>query len=263
MDLGLENRVVAVAAASQGLGFATARLLSQEGAQVAICSRNEARIAAAADAIETETGNPVLAVAADITSNTDVNMFIQRTADQFGGIDILVTNCGGPPAATFEDIPMEGWQAAIDLVLLSAVRLVTAALPHLRLSDVPSVLAITSIAVKQPVSNLVLSNSIRMGVIGLIKTLSVELGVEGIRFNSILPGYTLTERLDELMKASAAIKGITLEEEIANRISDVPLGYLGKVDDFAKSAVFLCSPAAAYLNGVMLGHDGGSYRGIY
>lgn len=263
MDLGLDNRVAAVAAASKGLGFATALQLSREGATVAICSRSEANVAAAADAIESETGNPVLAVTADITNDAEVSHFIEYTVEQFGGLDILITNCGGPPAASFEEVPMEGWQAAVDLVLLSAVRLVGAALPHLRLSTVPSVLAITSIAVKQPVNNLVLSNSIRMGVVGLIKTLSSELAVEGIRFNSILPGYTLTERLDELMKASAAMKGISLDAEIANRIADVPLGYLGTPEAFANAATFLCSPAAAYLNGVMLNHDGGSYRGVY
>ncbi len=263
MDLGLQDRVIAVAAASQGLGFETARQLSEEGALVAICSSNEARIAAAADAIRTATGNPVFAMAADITSDEQVHDFINRSVDHFGGLDILVTNCGGPPSARFEEIPIEGWQAAVDLVMLSAVRLVSAALPHLRLSDVPSVLAITSIAVKQPVSNLVLSNSIRMGVVGLMKTLSVELGVEGIRFNSILPGYTLTERLDELIKVAATNKGIPLEAEIDNRVREVPLGYLGSPEEFAKAATFLCSPAASYLNGVMLNHDGGSYRGVY
>jgi len=263
LDLQLENRVAVVSAASQGVGHATALQLSREGALVAICSRDEARITAAADAITSETGNPVLAIKADITNDEDVTNLMERTVDEFGGIDILVTNCGGPPPSSFEEVPMEAWDAAIQLIFLSAVRLVHAALPHLRLSAVPSVLAITSISVKQPVPNLILSNSIRMGVIGLIKTLSVELGPEGIRFNSILPSYIETERVHDLLMYRAAKEDTSLEEQVTRQINDIPLGRMGTPEEFANVAAFLCSPAASYVNGSMINFDGGSYRGVY
>ncbi len=261
MDLQLDNRIALVAAASQGLGYATALQLSREGALVAICSRNEARIAAAADAISTETGRPVLGVRADVTRPADIQHLFERVIEEYGGLDILVTNAGGPPSGSFEEITEEMWREAIDLTLMSAVRLIRAALPHLRQSSVPAVLTITSYSVKQPIPNLVLSNSIRMAVIGLTKTLALELGHEGIRFNSILPGWTETERVHDLMEARAQRNGTSIEEELAKQSAASPFGRMATPQEFANVATFLCSPAASYLTGVMLPVDGGMYKG--
>ncbi|HEC22848.1 MAG TPA: SDR family oxidoreductase [Chloroflexi bacterium] len=261
MDLQLDNRIALVAAASQGLGYATALQLSREGALVAICSRNEARIAAAADAISTETGRPVLGVRADVTRPEDIQHLFERVIEEYGGLDILVTNAGGPPSGSFEEITEEMWREAIDLTLMSAVRLIRAALPHLRQSSVPAVLTITSYSVKQPIPNLVLSNSIRMAVIGLTKTLALELGHEGIRFNSILPGWTETERVHDLMEARAQRNGTSIEEELAKQSAASPFGRMATPQEFANVATFLCSPAASYLTGVMLPVDGGMYKG--
>jgi 3-oxoacyl-[acyl-carrier protein] reductase len=261
LDLLLDNRIALVTAASQGLGYAAALQLSREGALVAICSRDEARIAAAADAIQAETHRPVLGVPADVTQPADIENLLERVVAEYGGLDILITNAGGPPASPFEDISLEMWQAAVELTLLSAVRLVRAALPHLRLSTVPAVLTITSSSVKQPIPNLVLSNSIRMAVIGLTKTLALELGAEGIRFNSILPSFTETERVHELMRDRASRNDSTVEEEIAKQATTTALGRLGMPQEFANVATFLCSPAASYLTGVMLQVDGGAVKG--
>jgi 3-oxoacyl-[acyl-carrier protein] reductase len=261
VDLLLDNRIALVSAASQGLGYATALQLSREGALVAICSRDEARIAAAADAIHVETGRPVLGVPADVTKPDDIEHLLERVSEEFGGLDILVTNAGGPPASPFEDVSLEMWQSAVELTLLSAVRLIRAALPHLRLSTVPAVLTITSSSVKQPIPNLVLSNSIRMAVIGLTKTLSLELGGEGIRFNSILPSFTETERVHELMRDRASRNDTSVEEEFAKQAATTALGRLGQPQEFANVATFLCSPAASYVTGLMVQVDGGSVKG--
>ncbi|MBN1122751.1 MAG: SDR family oxidoreductase [Anaerolineae bacterium] len=261
MDLQLDNRVALVAAASQGLGYATALQLSREGALVVICSRDEAKINAARDAIRTETGSPVLAVRADVTIPGDIECLLDLAVEEFGGLDILVTNAGGPPTAAFDEIDDALWKKSVDLTLMSAVRLIRGALPHLRQSTAPSVLTITSVSVKQPIANLVLSNSIRMAVIGLTKTLALELGAEGIRFNSILPGWTETERVLELMEDRAERNGTSVEEEIAKQTASTPLGRVATPEEFANVATFLCSPAASYVNGVMLQVDGGSYKG--
>lgn len=263
MDLLLTNRIALVSAASQGLGYATALQLSREGASVAICSRDEAKINAAADAIHAETENPVLGVQADVTNPEDIDRLIERVVAEFGGLDILVTNAGGPPSTSFEETTDEMWQAAFDLNLMSAIRLVRAALPHLRQSTVPSVLTVTSISVKQPIANLILSNSIRMGVIGLTKTLAAELGTEKIRFNSILPSWTETERVHDLMEARAQRSNSTIEEEIAKQAASSPFGRMATPGEFANVAAFLCSPAASYLTGVMLSVDGGTYKGVF
>ena len=263
MDLKLENRIALVAGASQGLGYATALQLSREGALVAICSRDEAHVAAAADSIIEETGCPVLSIRADVTNPDDIDCVIENVIEEYGGLDILVTNAGGPPAAAFEDLTEEQWHKAVDLTLMSAVNLIRTALPHLRLSTAPAVLTITSISVKQPIPNLVLSNSIRMAVVGLTKTLALELGADGIRFNSVLPGWTETERVHDLLSNRALRNDSTLEEEFAKQAEQSPFKRLATPEEFANVAAFLCSPAASYLTGVMLPVDGGTYLGTF
>ena len=260
MDLGLKDKVALVTAASKGLGKATALQFAREGARVALCARSELAYTAADD-IRRETSADVLAVRADVTQPADVERLIDATVERFGGLDILVANAGGPPSGTFDNFELDAWQKAVDLTLLSAVRLIKTALPHLRRSSAPAILTLNSISTKQPIANLTLSNSIRLAVVGLTKTLSQELGADGIRVNSILPGWTFTERVDELMKARAAKSGRTPEEEAALITAANPLKRMGRPEEFANVAVFLCSPAASYVNGVMLQVDGGSYAG--
>ncbi len=261
MDLMLKDRIALVAAASQGLGYATALQLSREGTLVAICSRDEAKINAASDAIYAETGCSTLGVRADLTKPDEIEHLVDRVVDEFGGLDILVTNAGGPPSAAFEDVTDDMWLDAVNLNLMSTVRLIQAALPHLTLSTAPAVLTMTSVSVKQPIANLILSNSVRMAVIGLTKTLSTELGRDGIRFNSILPGWTETERVHELMEARAARNNSSIEQELMKQSANIPLGRMATPQEFANVATFLCSPAASYLNGVMLQVDGGLFAG--
>jgi len=262
MDLQLRGKVALVTAASKGLGKATAWQFAREGAKVVICARSEVVEKAAAE-IANDTGAEVVAVRADVTQPADIERVINTTVETFGGLDILVTNAGGPPAGTFDDTDLPAWESAVHLNLLSAVSLVKYALPHLRKSTAPAILTITSTSTKQPVKNLVLSNSIRLAVIGLTKTLSQELGQDQIRVNSILPGWTYTERVEELIDARIAKTGQTKEAEIASINAAVPLGRMGKPEEFANVAVFLCSPAASFVNGVMLQVDGGLNAGTF
>ncbi len=261
MDLRLNGLRALVTGASRGLGYATARGLAAEGAAVAVNSRGVQSIEGAARSIHQETGSPVLAIPGDMADPAGPDEVVQQAARSLAGLDILVTNAGGPPSGRFEAFDDAAWLKAIDLTLMSHVRLVRAALPFLRQSANPSVLTITSYSVKQPIPNLVLSNSIRAAVVGLTKSLALELGSEGIRFNSILPAWTETERVVELMTARAQLNDTSLEEEIARQSKDSPLGRMGRPEEFANAAVFLVSPAASYVTGVMLSVDGGMYKG--
>ncbi|MDP3185474.1 MAG: SDR family oxidoreductase [Anaerolineales bacterium] len=261
MDLQLKDKRALVTGASRGLGYAVALGLAREGCRVAINSRDEARISAAAGKIAAETGAQAIGLAGDLTEPDMPERLVGETVRTFGGLDILVTNAGGPPAGLFESFDEAAWQKAIDLSLMSHVRLIRAALPHLKQSKSASVLTVTSYSVKQPIPNLVLSNSIRAATVGLTKSLAMELGSQGIRFNSILPAWTETERVYELMSFRAKQNSTTLEEEIAKQSKDSPLGRMGTPQEFANAAVFLLSPAASYITGVMLTVDGGMYKG--
>jgi 3-oxoacyl-[acyl-carrier protein] reductase len=261
MDLGLKDKIALVVGASRGLGAATARQLAREGARVAISSRSAEKLSAAAAALRQETGAHVIALPGDVTQAADIERIVAGTVKQFGGLDVVVTNSGGPPAGGFDNFDDEAWLSAVNLMLMSAVRLVRCALPHLRKSSAASVLTITSVSVKQPITGLLLSNSVRLAVIGLTKTLALELGGEGIRFNSLLPASTETERIHELMAFRAQQNGTTVEEELKKQASASVLGRLSTPEEFGNVAAFLCSPAAAYLTGVMLPVDGGMYKG--
>lgn len=261
MDLGLNGKRALVAGASRGLGYAAARGLALEGARVAINSRDAQSINSAAQKLAEETGADILPLPGDVTDPQVPFSLVGQVADALGGIDLLVTNSGGPPSGKFEEMDDETWQLAVELSLLSHVRLIKAALPYLRQSDAASVLTITSYSVKQPIPYLVLSNSVRAATVGLTKTLTLELGADGVRFNSILPAWTETERVTELMEHRAKVNGTSLEEEMSKQAQASPLGRMGKPEEFANAAVFLLSPAASYITGVMLPVDGGMYKG--
>ena len=261
MDLQLKGKRALVAGASKGLGYATARGLAMEGAWVAINSRDADALSASANTLAAETGSEVIALPGDVTDREVPGQLIQSITEAFDGLDILVTNSGGPPAGKFEEFDDAAWQNAVELNLLSHVRLIRAALPQLRQSPDASVLTITSMTVKQPAPNLVLSNSVRAATVGLTKTLALELGKYGIRFNSILPMWIETERVYDLMSHRAGLNRTSVEEEIKKQAQESPFGRMGKPEEFANAAVFLVSPAASYLTGMMLGVDGGMYKG--
>jgi len=261
MDLGLKGKVALLTGASRGLGFAAAEALAKEGVDIAINSRDEKTLFRAGDKLA-KYGTRVVSLPGDVTDPNQAEMLVGATIATLGKLDLLFTNAGGPPPGAFESFTDEDWQHAIDLSFMSHVRLIRAALPLLRKSESPAVLTVTSISVKQPIPNLVLSNSIRAATIGLTKTLALELGEEGIRFNSILPSWTDTERVNSLLSDRAKRKGTSLKDEIRVQNEQSPLGRMAKPEEFGKAAAFLLSPAASYITGVMLSVDGGTYKGL-
>ena len=263
MDLKLKNKRALITGASRGLGYATARALSFEGALVAINGRDEVRIQSAALKLASETRVAVTGIAGDVGNPAMAEKLVEAAQEALGGLDILICNAGGPPPGAFESFDEVTWQKAIDLSFMSNVRLIKAALPYLRKSGAACVLTVTSYSVKQPIPNLVLSNSIRAATIGLTKSLALELGKDGIRFNSILPGWTETERVTELMSARARNNGSTVEAEIARQAQESPFGRMATPEEFANVAAFLVSPVASYLTGVMLPVDGGMLKGTF
>lgn len=261
MDLGLAGKMALLAASSKGLGFAAAEALVAEGARVVVNGRQQAVVDAAVEKLR-QAGGEAAGVVADVTEADAAARLVGAAVERFGGLDILITNAGGPPSGPFDATPLESWERAFELTLLSAVRLIREALPYLRQSDAASILTITSISVKEPLPGLLLSNAIRPAVAGLTKTLSQELGGDGIRANSILPGWTRTERVDEIMAYRAQTNNSSVEAEIDKTIARNPLRRMGEPAEFGRVAAFLVSPAASYVNGVMLQVDGGSYAGL-
>ena len=263
MDLGLKNKRAFLAGSSRGLGFATALTLAREGCKVVVNSRDEEKVRVAAEKITNETGIQAHGIAGDVSNASTAEALIKSVVATLGGLDILITNAGGPPAGSFEAFDEEAWQKAVDSSFMSHVRLIRAALPHLRNSASPSVLTITSYTVKQPLPNLVLSNSVRAATVGLTKSLAMELGKENIRFNSIMPGWTMTERVEELMAFRAKNNNTTAEDEIAKQTAEIPLGRVGQPQEFANAAAFLVSPAASFIHGVSLAVDGGITKSAF
>lgn len=262
MDLGLKDKVAIIAGSSRGLGYAVAAMLAREGVKVVINSRSKPHLESACEQLASLGEVDVLAVEGDITSPDVPVDIVTKTIERFGKLDIIISNSGGPPPGAFEGFSDGDWQKAIDLCLMSHVRLIRAAIPDLKQSLDASILTITSYSVKQPIPNLVLSNSIRAATVGLTKSLAFELGHDGIRVNSILPGWTETERVQDLMAIRAQTNNTTIEEEIQKQAKESPLGRLAQPEEFARVAAFLVSPAASYLTGVMLSVDGGMVKGI-
>jgi 3-oxoacyl-[acyl-carrier protein] reductase len=262
MDLGLKERVAIVAASSRGLGKACAMELAREGARVVICARDYERLQAAAEEIDKATGGQVLPIGTDLTDDAQIRHMADEALRRFGRIDILVTNNGGPPAGYYDDFDDDAWLAAHQLTLMSAVRLIRAVLPAMRAQQWGRIINITSVSVKQPIDNLLLSNVYRPGVTGLAKTLSAQVAAAGITVNNVAPGYTRTDRVLELAEARAAEQGKTVEEVLADTTASYPMQRMGEPEELAALVAFLASERAGYITGTTIPVDGGYVKGL-
>jgi len=263
MDLGLKDKVSLVAAASQGLGRAVADELAAEGANLIICSRRQDKLDAVAQEIEERSSIRVAAVAGDLSQINDIQRIVEHGIERFGRIDILVTNIGGPPAGKFDSLSQQQWDAAARSLLTSVVALTRLVLPGMKDRGWGRILNITSIAAKQPVENLILSNSLRAAVTGFAKTLADEVAEFGVTVNNILPGYTLTERVEQLARTIADKDGVEIDEVKRRWEAQIPMRRLGRPEEFAALAVFLVSERASYITGSSVAADGGWIRGLF
>jgi 3-oxoacyl-[acyl-carrier protein] reductase len=254
VDLGLKGRRALVTAASKGLGRSCAEELIKEGAKVYIASRDAKAIEDAARAIHAAGWS-----ATDVSKPGEVEALVEAAASKLGGLDILVVNAGGPPPGTFQSTELEAWEKGFHLTLMSAVRLVKAALPHLKESEQGRIIFITSIAVRQPIPNIVISNSLRGGVTGLAKTLSRELAPDRITVNCLAPDAILTDRTRDIARS----RGLDPEEEIGRQGQAAPMKRLGDPEEFGATCAFLCSRQAGYITGQTIGIDGGSLLGVH
>ena len=263
MELGLGGKAALVAAASRGLGYAIAHELAAEGALVAICARGEERLREAAREIAAATGARVVPVAGDVAKPADVSRVAATALAELGRVDVLVTNSGGPPPGTFETTSPEAWKAAADVLLTSAVELIRAVLPGMKQRRFGRILNVTSITVKQPVENLILSNALRAAVTGMARTLASEVAPFGVTVNNLLPGYTRTERLSELASATAARSGGAVSDFYERLEREIPAKRLGEPRELAALAAFLASERAGYVTGQSIAVDGGWIRGLF
>jgi 3-oxoacyl-[acyl-carrier protein] reductase len=254
MELGLKNKIAFIAASSQGLGKAVALELAQEGANVIICGRNKENLEKTKQEIEKQTNKELLAIAGDLSVAAEREHIIKTVLKAYNTIDILVTNTGGPPSGKFEDFTQQDWDKAYNNLLASVVGLIAGFLPGMKEQRWGRIISITSMAIRQPVNNLVLSNSVRISVVGLIKTLANELAQYNITVNNAMPGWTETERLKELIVNNPSLASVKTE---------IPLGRFGKPEEFAAAVLFLASERASYITGVSLAVDGGWTKGTF
>ncbi len=253
MDFGLTDKIAFIAASSKGLGKAVAIELAKEGVHVIINGRSNVDLQLAKKDIEAITSKSVLAIKGDLSKKEDRNYIFKTVFNHFDHIDILVTNTGGPPAGNFESFEKEVWDETYELLLGSTIELIHAFLPGMKKQKWGRIIALTSVAVKQPVNNLILSNTIRSSIPGLIKSLANEYGSFQITFNSVMPGYTNTERLQNLLMSNPLLKNV---------VNDIPLARIGSPEEFAAAVVFLASERASYITGVALAVDGGAIKSI-
>jgi 3-oxoacyl-[acyl-carrier protein] reductase len=263
MDLGIKGKVALVAAASQGLGRAVAEELAAEGVSLLICARGRERLDETCNAIRERTGVDIVGVAADLSNADDLDRIVSEGIARFGQIDILVTNTGGPPAGPFESLSRESWDQAVNGLLFSVVELTRLVLPGMKERGWGRILNVTSIAAKQPVENLILSNSVRAGVTGFAKTLAKEVAEYGVTVNNIMPGYTATERIEELAQTLASRERVDASVIRARWEKEIPMKRLGSPREFAALAAFLVSERASYITGSSIAVDGGWIRSLF
>lgn len=262
MDYGLKGHSVLVAAASEGIARAAAEKFAGEGARLALCSRDATKLSRTADAIRQRFPSEVLAETCDVTDEAAVRRFVDRVISEYGSVDVCVPNAGGPPARQFLATTSEEWQRAVELNFLSVVHLAHAVLPSMQQRRWGRIVTITSVSVRQPVDDLVYSNAVRAGVVGLVKSLSNEFGRDGITVNNVAPGFTATARLKELIAGRAKASAQT-EQQYEEQLSrSVPLARLGQPEEVADAIVWLASERASYITGQTLLVDGGAYRGL-
>jgi 3-oxoacyl-[acyl-carrier protein] reductase len=262
MNLGLQNKVAMIGGASKGLGFGVAQALAAEGALVSIASRDQGAIDRAADRLKMESGANVLAFAADLSSADAIARWHAATIERFGGIDLLFTNTGGPPAGPVLDFDDEAWRKGFDLLVMSAIRLVRLVVPSMKARGGGSILMGTSSSVKEPIANLALSNVLRASVSAIAKTLSLELAAHRIRVNQLIPGRIDTDRLRQLDGINAKRAGIAVEEQQKRASATIPLGRYGTAEEFGRVGAFLLSDAADYITGASVQVDGGLIKGV-
>ncbi|MEO8579553.1 MAG: SDR family oxidoreductase [Gemmatimonadales bacterium] len=262
MDLGLRGKVALVSASSKGLGRAIAEELAAEGANLVVCARGEEALSKAAESIRKSTGVTVIDVAADVSEHSGIDLVTKVALDKFGKVDILVTNSGGPPSGSFESFTPEMWDSATRLLLTSAVGLARAVLPGMKERRWGRILNVTSIAVKQPIDGLMLSNSLRAAVTGFARTLANEVAPFNVTVNNIMPGYTRTDRVEHLARANAEKSGSTPEVTFSKWEKEIPMGRLGEPREFAALAAFLASERASYITGSSIAVDGGWIRSL-
>ncbi len=262
MDLGLKGKVALVTAASKGLGKATALELSREGCQVAICSRTVADIEQVGREISQATGNPVRAYAADMSKAEEINALLDKVRQDLGDPDICVVNAGGPPPGNYAGTPLEKYQEAVDLTLMSGVRLTHGVLPAMQAKGWGRVIFISSISVKQPIPNLLLSNMARAGLTGFMKTVATEVAPTGVTLNAVLPGMHNTDRVRQTAADAAQKQGVSIDEVLGQRAQTIPMKRIGKPEELAGMVAFLASERAGFITGVSLQIDGGAHAGL-
>ena len=262
MDLGLRGKIALVAASSKGLGRAVAEELAAEGANLVMCARGKETLDQTADAIRQKTGVKVVAVPADVSDPKDAARVVKAAFDEFGRVDVLVNNSGGPPSGPFESFTPEMWDAASRLLLKSTVELTRAVLPGMKERRWGRILNITSIAAKQPIEGLMLSNSLRAAVIGFARTLANEVAPFGVTVNNLLPGYTRTDRVQELARAAAGRAAASSADPVSKWEKEIPMGRLGEPREFGALAAFLASERASYITGSSIAVDGGWIRSL-
>lgn len=263
MDFGLKGKVAMVAGASRGLGFAVARALAAEGVSVSISSRDANSVADAANRLTRETGSPAIGTPVDVRQSEPITQWYARTVNEFGGVDLLYVNAGGPPAGTALSFDDDAWMNAFSLLVLSAVRMVRLAVPSMKERGGGAIVIATSSAVKEPIPNLALSNVVRSSVAALSKTLSNELAADKIRVNHLLPGRISTDRIRELDTIRGKATGASAEDVRVAYSKNIPIGRYGEPDEFAAAALFLFSNAAGYITGASLQVDGGLVRSVF
>ncbi|MGB4547864.1 MAG: SDR family oxidoreductase [Syntrophales bacterium] len=262
MDLGLKGKVALIAGGSQGLGRAVALEMAREGAKVAVCALDDPSLPESAQIIKKATGVDIYTIPADVSKEEEARTFVRKSIERYGTVDILVNNAGGPPSMTFLEIDDSLWYQGFRLNLLSTIVMTREAVPVMKAKRWGRIINMTSIAVKQPIDGLILSNTVRSGVIGFAKSLSNELAPFNITVNSVCPGYTMTDRVRNLSKVVARKQGTTPEAVIKKWESEIPMGRTGTPEEFAALVTFLASEQAGYITGAAIQIDGGWYKGV-